>query len=366
MADALPVIVPLLNTNEPEARLADLQVKTGDRVEPGQVLCTLETTKSAVDVTAGAEGWIVGLTAQVGDRLKAGDHLGWIAPNADWVPPELRPQAGNAALPKGLRITDPARRLAEELGLDLSLFDPGPLITEAEVRRVHRQHMPGPADLEGDYDPVALVVYGGGGHGKSLIELVRSVGRFELVGVIDDNLKPGESILGLPMLGGAEVLSELAGRGIRQAVNAVGGVGNILSRVDVFRRLHEAGFHCPAVVHPTAVVEQSADFSDAVQIMPRAYVGSEASIGYGSIVNTAAVVSHDCQVGSYVNIAPGALIAGAVEIGDRSLVGMGVTINLEVRVGQGVLIGNGATVKRDVPDGSVVHAGAVWPPAEAV
>jgi acetyltransferase EpsM len=365
MVDAFAVIVPLLNTNEPEAQVVDLQVKVGDRVDLGQALCTLETTKSAVELTAGADGYVVGLDAQVGDRLRAGDRLCWIASSEDWAPPEAEVPGGEAALPPGLRMTHPARQLAQDAGIDLSTFGRGPLITEAEVRRHLAERTPAPGAPAGDADPGALVVYGGGGHGKSLIDLVRALDGFKLVGVLDDSLKPGETIMGLDVIGGAEKLGDLSSEGVRQAVNAVGGVGNVGTRVEVFRRLHEAGFHCPTVVHPTAVVEPSADLADGVQIMPRAYVGSETHIGYGSIVNTAAVVSHDCHVGSYVNIAPGALIAGAVQIGDRSLVGMGVTINLEVRVGEGVLIGNGATVKRDVPDGTVVHAGSVWPPREA-
>jgi sugar O-acyltransferase (sialic acid O-acetyltransferase NeuD family) len=364
MSDAFAVLVPLLNTNEPEARVVQLHVRAGERVERGQVLCTLETTKSAVELEAGAEGFVVALAAEVGDRLRAGDRLCWIAADPDWMPPEDGPQA-EEAVPAGLRITQPARRLARDLGLDLGTLDQGTLITEADVRRLSSGHQSAAAAAEGEYNPVALVIYGGGGHGKSLIDLVRAAGRFDLVGVIDDGMKPGDNVMGLEVLGGAEMLGDLVARGVRQAVNAVGGVGNVVSRVDVFRRLHEAGFRCPTVVHPISVIEPSAHLSEAVQVMPRAYIGSESHIGYGSIVNTAAVVSHDCQVGSYVNVAPGALIAGAVEIGDRSLVGMGVTINLEVRVGQDALIGNGATVKRDVPDGAVVRAGSIWPPREA-
>jgi sugar O-acyltransferase (sialic acid O-acetyltransferase NeuD family) len=264
-----------------------------------------------------------------------------------------------------VRITQPAKRLALGLGLDLETFQHGPLITEADVRRLSQVQQDLPAAPEGGYDRTALVIYGGGGHGKSLIDLIRAAGHFELVGVIDDNLNPGTDVMGLSVLGGGDLLGDLAARGVQQAVNAVGGVGNVVSRVEVFRRLHQSGFQCPTVIHPSSVIEPSAHLSDAVQVMPRAYVGSETHVGYGSIVNTAAVVSHDCQVGSYVNLAPGALIAGGVEIGDRCLVGMGVTINLEVRVGQDALIGNGATVKRDVPEGAVVRAGSIWPPRES-
>jgi acetyltransferase-like isoleucine patch superfamily enzyme len=40
---------------------------------------------------------------------------------------------------------------------------------------------------------------------------------------------------------------------------------------------------------------------------------------------------------------------------------MGVTVNLGVKIGAKARVGNGATVKADVEDGGVVHAGTIWP-----
>ncbi len=212
-----------------------------------------------------------------------------------------------------------------------------------------------------DFDPTAIIVYGGGGHGKSLIELLLALGSYRLAGVIDDSLPKGEAVLGVPVLGGGEVLAELHGGGVRLAANAVGGIGDLTVRVTVFERLAQAGFTCPAVMHPIAYVEPSADLSPGVQVFPHAYVGSDVRLGYGTIVNTGAIVSHDCLLGNYVNISPGAILAGGVQVGDGVLVGMGATINLLAHIGRGARIGNGATVKSDVPEAGVVRAGSVWP-----
>jgi hypothetical protein len=38
------------------------------------------------------------------------------------------------------------------------------------------------------YDPTALVIYGGGGQGKVIIDLVRTLGLFRIVGILDDGL----------------------------------------------------------------------------------------------------------------------------------------------------------------------------------
>jgi len=213
-------------------------------------------------------------------------------------------------------------------------------------------------------NPNSLLIYGGGGHGKSILELVQALGTYPVEGFIDDRLTPGSHILGTPVLGGAEVLEELASKGIRLAVNAVGGIGDLETRVKIFQVLKDVGFDFPVLIHPTATVEPSAHLSPGTQILPHAYVGTQARVGFGVIVNSGAIVSHDCQVGDYSGLAPGAMLAGEVQIGKYVQVGMGVTINLGLSIGEGSLLGNSAVIKQDVPANTVVRAGALWPTRE--
>lgn len=364
MPPPLRIMVPLLNPNEPEARLAALHVANGQAVRAGQALCTLETTKASVDLAAERDGHIVALQARQGDVLTAGQELCWIADNADWRPAAkaaVTRKEGEDGMPAGLRITRPALALARQSGLGLERLPVGPLITEAEIRQ--RLAASGTSRRGGlaRTDPRALIVYGGGGHGKSLIELIRCLGAYEIAGVIDDGLPSGMQVLGVPVLGGAEALPGASERGVGQAANAVGGIGDVMSRVRVFERLEAAGFTCPALIHPTAFLEASSSLSQGVQVFPLAYVGSDVHVGFGVIVNTSAVVSHDCRLGDYANVAPGALLAGGVTIGEAALIGMGVTVNLGVTIGAHARVGNSAVVKGDVPEGGMVRAGTTWP-----
>jgi sugar O-acyltransferase (sialic acid O-acetyltransferase NeuD family) len=365
----VPVLIPLINPNEPEALLAALHVREGQAVQRGDLLCTLETTKAASEVTAEADGYIAGLQAAEKQTVQAGDLLCYLAESADWQPPQAGRPAAPAGLPAGLRITRPARALAEKSGLDLSSLPAGQLVTESVVRALLEGAGPAamlpfpPPDFEPGAGgaPPAIIVYGAGGHGKSLIDLLRALGSYRIAGVVDDSRRPGELVMGLEVLGGAEALAGLRQQGVRLAVNAVGGIGSVSVRVEVFQRLARAGLACPPLVHPAAVVEPSAGLAAGTQVFAHAYVGSEARIGYGSIVNTGAIVSHECLVGEFANLSPGATLAGQVQVGERALVGMRATVNLRVQIGAGARIGNGATVKADVPPGGVVPAGSIWP-----
>jgi sugar O-acyltransferase (sialic acid O-acetyltransferase NeuD family) len=367
---AIPVIIPLLNPNEPDARLVSLAVREGDFVISGTTMCTLETTKSTAEVLAEMDGTVKGLHFGEGDLAAAGEILCYLASTSDWEPP-LEDSPGGvqrirsadmqslSAIPEGLRITRPALELARQAGIDLGQLPHGLLVTTSMVRDLASQ---AEANLSAErIDSKALVIFGGGGHGKTLIELVQAAGAYQIAGILDDGLPAGESILGVEVLGGGEMLPVLYRKGIRMAVNAIGGISNPAIREKVFEQLEKAGFTCPAVVHPSAVVEPSATLSDGVQVFSQAYIGSETRLGFGAIANTGVVVSHDCLVDDLANLSPGALLAGGVRVGKGALVGMGVTINLSVVVGAGARIGNGATIKADVPEGQIVRAGTIWP-----
>ncbi len=369
------IVIPLLNPNEPEALLSAVFVAEGQKVRLGDILCTLETTKSTAEVIAELDGFVIDLRFAAGQIVSAGEVLCRLVESPE-VMKAFSDQNGQEVwqetylggdvfgeLPSGLRITKAALAVAREFHLDLANLPLGPLVTESTVRsslmiqKTNQLY----ALPESNFDPTAIIVYGGGGHGKSVIELLRALGSYHILGIVDDGLSKDTEIAGVPVLGGNEVLPGLLVHGVRLAVNAVGGVGNLSERVKVFHRLAEAGFTCPAIVHPTAYIESSARVSPGVQVFPHAYIGSDSSLGYGCIINTGAIVSHDCVIEDYANISPGAILAGGVWVGAGTIIGMGVTINLGVKIGQGARLGNGATVKMDVPENSIVRAGTIWP-----
>jgi sugar O-acyltransferase (sialic acid O-acetyltransferase NeuD family) len=208
----------------------------------------------------------------------------------------------------------------------------------------------------------AVIIFGAGGQGKTLVDLLRALGSCPIAGFVDDSHPPGSRILDVPVLGGASILPALRQRGLHLAVNAVGGIGNVDVRLRVFDLLRQAGFDFPTVIHPSAVIEPSAEIQSGVQILPLSYIGSAARVGFGTLINAHVVVSHDCRIGQVVNLSPGALLAGGVTVEDYAQIGMGATINLNLSVGMRARVGNSAVVKADVPAGGRVYAGAIWPP----
>jgi sugar O-acyltransferase (sialic acid O-acetyltransferase NeuD family) len=352
------ILTPLLNTNEPEARLVSIHVKDGQAVSKGLILFTIETTKSTEDIESPEQGFIR-LFAGVGDILAVGDRIAVITEKEDEKIDAVK-EKGQAASPGGgLRITNPARSLAESLGLDLASLPTDRLITEEMVRQLTRPEVLPDIILPETGKPY-IVVFGGGGHAKTLMDMIWSLGSYEIAGIVDDRLPAGTVVMGKLVLGSRAVLPTLLQKNVELAANGVGGIVDIGIRVRIFDFLQASGFNLPALVHPRATIEASAVVKEGVQVFANAYVGSEAVLFPMCMVNTNAVVSHDCVIGSYTHIAPGALLAGHVKVGERTLVGMGVTTAIGVEIGSGVRIGNAATVLADVPDRTIIQAGRYW------
>jgi pyruvate/2-oxoglutarate dehydrogenase complex dihydrolipoamide acyltransferase (E2) component len=116
---ANPVLIPLLNPNEPEALLVDLFISEGQLVAEGDPLCSLETTKSSAEMTAEASGYVSTLRIAKGQTVQAGEILCYLSPTQ--IGSQYRKRSSRK-VPQGLRISQPALNLARNLKLDLTGF----------------------------------------------------------------------------------------------------------------------------------------------------------------------------------------------------------------------------------------------------
>ena len=354
------VVAPLVSPNEPEAQVVEVAARPYAPIARGDLVCVVETSKASVEVVSEHDGFTGPVDVRVGQRLTAGETICEVFAA---MPERRTDQGAGGARPPGLKLTRNAERLALEAGLDLSLLPTGRFVTERDVEAAIASTR-APVDLDealaASIGEHSVVVFGAGGHARSLIDLVRSSTELDPVCVADDDPNAARDLLGVPVVAGS-LLAALHEAGARYAVNAVGAIGRVQARVAVGRRLEEVGFELPVLADRTAFVAASAELAPGVQVFATAAVCSAATVGRSAIVNTGAIVSHDCRIGAYAHVAPGAILAGAVEVGDEALVGMGVAVNIGVSIGAGAILGNGAVVNEDVPAGAIVPAGSVWP-----
>lgn len=181
-----------------------------------------------------------------------------------------------------------------------------------------------------------------------VIDAARCSGRWDVVAVLDDSPRlTGGVVLGVPVHGTIESISEFEGKGMSVVV----AIGSNQARQDIQAGIRHAGFAIATVLHPAAAISSSASLGEGCVVMAGVVVNAETRLGEGVIVNTGASIDHDCFVADFAHVAPGASLCGGVKVGPRTLVGVGVSVIPNVSIGADCTVAAGAAVTRDVVDG---------------
>ncbi|NBJ92523.1 acetyltransferase [Parablautia muri] len=199
-----------------------------------------------------------------------------------------------------------------------------------------------------------LVLIGGGGHCKSVIDTVKRLHLYDEVVVTDPHFPSCREILDIRIVGGDEMLSKLKNAGFHEAFITVGSIKNTQLRESLHRKACDLGFIIPNIIDPSACVSEYTVMEKGIFIGKNAIVNADARIHEMAIINTGAIIEHECVIGKYSHIAVGAVLCGGVSIGNHSLVGAGTTIIQGIKVGSHSLIGAGSTVLCDVENKQLV------------
>lgn len=202
---------------------------------------------------------------------------------------------------------------------------------------------------------IATIGIGAGGHAKVVLSILKLLGGFEIIGLLDSNRGLWSThVMGIRIEGGDDLLVRYYEEGVRHAFIGVGSVGNVSPRRDLYGLAKRLGFELVAAVHPSAIVDPTVEVGDAPTIMAGVIINVGARVGDNVLINTGAIVEHDCYIGSHVHVASGARLASTVHVGDGAHIGLGASVRQCVRIGENAIVGAGAVVLSDVPPGAVV------------
>lgn len=202
--------------------------------------------------------------------------------------------------------------------------------------------------------PDRILIWGCGGHGKVVADLVRACG-FEVAGFVDQDISRLGEVMepgGARLIAKDEEVESCLRNGAplpAQAASIAVAVGDNAARMRIVERA--AALLAQPLQHPRAVVSPSARLGRGTVVLAGAIVNADARVGDGVILNSGCVVEHDCCIEDGVHVSPGAVLAGGVAVGYRTWIGAGAVVIQQVRVGADVVVGAGAVVVRDVSEG---------------
>ena len=197
------------------------------------------------------------------------------------------------------------------------------------------------------------IIIGCGGHASVVHDMLLTLG-LSPYGVVDRNLKAGETWEGLPVLGDDDFLAALSPEAF-VLVNGLGASPHCTTRNALYLRFRSVGFSFLPLVHPSAVVAHNVALEEGCQIMAGSVLQSGVEVGENSVVNTRASIDHHSRIARGAFVSPGAILCGGVAVGKDVFIGAGAVLLPGVRVGARAVIGAGAVVLRDVPENSTAR-----------
>lgn len=175
-----------------------------------------------------------------------------------------------------------------------------------------------------------LLLIGGGGHCKSVIDVVEQQNLYQIVGIIDKIELVGQKLLGYEIIDCDENL--LRYLGLRNAHISVGHIKSNKARVNLFHYLKKLEFILPTIVSPTAYVSKHARIEEGTVVMHGALVNADAKIGKNCIINTNALIEHDAIIEDHCHISTAAVINGGVVVKENTFFGSNATTKEYIEV----------------------------------
>lgn len=190
-----------------------------------------------------------------------------------------------------------------------------------------------------------LILVGGGGHCKSVIDVAESAG-YNILGILDMPEEVGKTVLGYKVVGTDDEIPQYVGKA--EFVITVGFIKNPTIRIRIFDRIKSAGGRLATIVASTARVSKYAEVGEGTVVMHHAFVNAGAKIGRNCIINTFSNIEHDVHVGDQCHISTGTMVNGDCKIGERVFLGSQSVLANGISVGDDIIVGAGALVRKSI------------------
>lgn len=191
-----------------------------------------------------------------------------------------------------------------------------------------------------------LILIGGGGHCKSVIEVAESAG-YEIKGILDMPDEVGKEVLpGHKVIGTDDEIPQYVEE--CDFIITVGFIKNPALRIKLYNKVKAAGGRLATIIASTAHVSKYAELGEGTVIMHQAFVNAGAKIGDNCIINTFVNIEHDAEVGNQCHISTGTMVNGECKIGESCFIGSQSVCANCIEIASDIIIGAGSVVRKSI------------------
>ena len=199
-------------------------------------------------------------------------------------------------------------------------------------------------------DPVSeLLLISASGLAREVLATVRSSGRYDVVGCLDDNEEmSGAEVNGAPVLGTIDD----AGRYTHAFFLICVDSGS--ARRSVVERLSALGIgsnRYATVIDPTVRMPEGSRIGRGSILLQNVTLTASVTLGSHVVAMPGVTFTHDDVVADFATLATGTSLGGGVRIGRAAYLGMNSSVREGASIGSYATVGMGAAVLSNVPDG---------------
>ena len=192
-----------------------------------------------------------------------------------------------------------------------------------------------------------LILVGGGGHCKSVMDAAESAG-YSILGVLDMPEEVGKEILSTKVIGTDDDIPAYVGKA--EFVITVGFIKNPATRIKLYNRIKEVGGKLATIIASTAYVSKYATIGEGTVVMHHAFVNAGARVGCNVILNTFTDIEHDAVIGDQCHISTGTMVNGDCKVGNNCFIGSQSVLANGISIGDDIIVGAGSLVRKSITE----------------
>ena len=345
------LLCPFLGVNDDEAVLTNCLKPSGSQVQKGELVCLVETSKTSLEVEVNKNGFIYFVLSE-GNVVEEGKLIAVIAEDRDFdLQHYLKTKTGRESQnEETISITKKAEILLKRYNIDSNEIKnitgriDEKVVNDFLLERSSRNRRIG-------LDSVKRIgVIGGVSGGGALITIdaiADTVGQIATC-IFDENpVFHGQSVLGVPVVGGIDSLDKLILDGKVDAV-VIAFNRDLKERQNVYEVLSSKGVPFVNVIAKSAQIRSCVTIGTGNVILSGVYVGACSVIGNNNFISANVYLEHGAILGDSNAFGPLVSTSGNVTIGSSVRFGTGIFVEPEISIGDYSSIASGSIITKNV------------------
>lgn len=359
------IVIEKETVSDVDYKITEIYAQSGQEIKEGELIFSFETSKADIDIESPNDGVLIH-SLKENSKVVPGEVVVVVVDSATEKEIEQikhkyfnNEDVSNEPTNTETRISKKAMRLMKNNNLTEKDFSGKKIVKEKDVLELLSNNREALADMFnidslGTPKESDVIIIGGKGGAKMVIDAIRSTGDWNIQGIIDNNISPGELVMDIPVLGGEYLLEDVLNAGFTKIILSFSTLQNLKSRNEIYQNFKKRGFEFPNIIHQKATIEPSVNMGEGNIVLASAMIGSEVELGSVNYINTGALICHEAKIGDNNHFAPNSVIAGRVKIADNVLVGMCTTTFYDISIGSNSILNNGTNIIKNIPSNSII------------